>query len=384
MKPLLVALVLLLTRSAGAVELPLGVSAEKPESGPFAEAGGVYLLPYAQPIPGTDVSIEMTPVPGGELLLGSPESEPGRNRDEGPLRRVVLPPCWVATTEITWAQYRPYMDLCAAFDQLNDRGVRPVTDDNEVDAVTAPSKLYDPSFTFAAGEDPQLPAVTMTPYAAKQFTKWLSLLTGVGYRLPTEAEWEHACRAGSATPYACAAASLDVHAWHAGNSGGVAHQVGTKKPNGWGLHDMHGNAREWVIDAYSEEGYTMLADKPLTRDAAICWPTDALAHRTLRGGSALLAPPACRSAARSAADLEALKLYDPNTPTSPWWLASEEAQDIGFRIVRPFPEMPNEQMARYWNADHPRTQSIADFRIDQEGRGERGIVDKELPTALAE
>ncbi|QDU89806.1 Serine/threonine-protein kinase pkn1 [Pirellulimonas nuda] len=364
-------------------ELPPGVAAERPSEGPFVEHDGVFLVPYWEQVPGADVRFEMIPVPGGELLLGSPDSEPGRADDEGPQRRVTLPPFWIAAREVSWAEYRPFMNLCAAFEKFNDAGTRPVTDENRVDAITAPSKLYEPSFTFAAGEDPQLPAVSMTQFSAKQYSKWISLVNERFYRLPTEAEWEHACRAGSGAAYAFGdgAEQLNQHAWHAGNSDEATHPVGQKRPNAWGLYDMHGNACEWVLDAYTPEGYAALPPGPTPSDQAVQWPTK-LSPRTLRGGSALLDAERSRSAARRAADDEELKLYDPNTPTSPWWYANDEAQDIGFRLVRPYAAPAADGRAKVWDADVPTILRVANFRIEKEGRGEWGLADPDLPAAL--
>ena len=159
------------------------------------------LEPYSQTIPGTQVVFEMLPVPAGKFLLGSPEDEYGRNPDEGPRVEIHLMPFWIGKCEVTWNEYLEFMNLTNVFEKFDDQGIRAVTEANQIDAITSPSKLYEPSFTFETGDDPRQPAVSMSQYAAKQYTKWLSLLTGDFYRLPTEAEWEYACRAGTTTAY---------------------------------------------------------------------------------------------------------------------------------------------------------------------------------------
>lgn len=367
-----------------ASEAGVGIQNQQPEQGWFVQWEGVYLVPYEEKVPGAEATFPMVPVPGGAMLLGSHESEPARSADEGPQRRVQIPPFWIAAHEVTWAEYRPFMDLCAAFDRMNDLNIRPVTDANRPDAVTAPSKLYEPGFTFAAGENPRLPAVSMTQHSAKQYSKFISLAWGRFYRLPTEAEWEYACRAGTTTSYSFGdnPVDLDTHAWHGGNSDSVTHPVASKQKNPWGLYDLHGNACEWTLDGYGESGYSDLPQGDLlTVDQAWRRPK-AVTSRVVRGGSALLGAERCRSASRRESDDAALKLYDPNTPNSPWWFASDEAQDIGFRLVRPYEPPTREERADYWDADHPNTERIIRFRIEQEGKGEWGLVDPELPAAL--
>ena len=213
----------------------LGFADNKPASGHFVTHGHKFLVPYSQQIPGTKVTFTMIPVPGGTFSIGSPDTEPGHETCESPQRSIQLPPFWIGRCEVTWAEYRQYMNLCNVFERFDDLGLRQIVDASRLDAITAPSKLYDPSFTFDAGEDKDLPAVTMSQYAAKQYTKWLSLLVGDFYRLPTEAEWEYACRAGSETAYAFGdeVAKLEQYAWYAENSDDATHPVGQKLPNAW-------------------------------------------------------------------------------------------------------------------------------------------------------
>ncbi len=241
-----------LTRAAE--DAPVGFAAEKPADGVAVQTEQGWMVPYEMTIPGTDVKFRMIPVPGGEFTMGSPAGEAGRKEDEGPQRKFVVEPFWMGETEITWAEYKVYMELYRHLKEFQTRGVRAVTDANKVDAVTAPTPLYEPDFTYEYGEDPQQPAVSMTQYAAKQYTKWLSAITSQQFRLPTEAEWEYACRAGSGTAYSFGddAAQLGEYAWFEGNTEQTGtRQVRQKKPNAFGLYDMHGNVAEWVLDGYA-------------------------------------------------------------------------------------------------------------------------------------
>jgi len=359
-----------------------GLVSTAPTQGLFVQTDLGAMVVYDRTIPGTKVAIPLVPIAGGLARIGSPEKEAGRNNDEGPVCQVAIEPFWIGKYEITWAQYKEFMKLCNVFDKFNDLGLRQITEENAVDAITAPSNLYDPSFTFQSGEDPQLPAVSMSQYSAKQFTKWLSNLTGEFYRLPTEAEWEYACRAGTTTAYSFGddPAKIDDYAWHTDNSDWEAHLVGQKLPNPWGLFDMHGNAAEWVLDQYIAEHYTTLKSG-LSATKAIAWPTK-LYPRVLRGGSWDHEIQDCRSASRGQSDDDEWRSYDPNSPQSPWWFASDASQGVGFRIVRPLQPPPKEEWAKYWDADLEEIMKVVNRRIDEEGRGERGLVDPALPAAI--
>ncbi|MEO1497033.1 MAG: SUMF1/EgtB/PvdO family nonheme iron enzyme [Planctomycetota bacterium] len=350
-----------------------GVLDEPPASGRYVEHDGVYLVPHEVTIPGSDVRFAMEPIPGGMVVLSDPAG--------GEPTEVRLAPFWMGRCEVTWAEYKQYMKLCGVFERFEDAGIRVVTDDNLVDAITAPSKVYDPGFTYDSGDEPDLPAVSMTQYAAKQYTKWLSLLSGRFYRLPSEAEWEHACRAGSESAYCFGddPAELDAYAWHEDNTDWATEAVGQKLANAWGLRDMHGNACEWVLDAYEP---TPLADPDGPGgEPPVRWPTK-LFPRVLKGGSAYLAIDEAQTTARRPSNDAEWREYDPNVPKSPWWFAYDDAQDVGFRIVAPVETPDAETRRRYWDADLPRIQKVADFRIDEEGRGERGLVDPALPAAI--
>jgi formylglycine-generating enzyme required for sulfatase activity len=263
--------------------------------------------------------------------------------------------------------------------EFESQRIRLVTDANRVDAVTAPTPLYEPDFTFEYGEDPQQPAVSMTQYSARQYAKWISLVSGLQYRLPTEAEWEYACRAGSQTAYSFGddPAQLGDHAWFADNSEGTGTKpVRQKLPNAFGLYDMHGNAAEWVMDGY---GTYPASDGPL---AGTDWvKTDKPDPRTVRGGSWEFSAAQCRSASRLGSDDMAWKEYDPNRPRSPWWFTTDPARGVGFRLVRPLAEVSREAMEDFWKIDSEDIRFDVTDRLN-EGRGVLGLIDKDLPAAV--
>ena len=165
----------------------------------------------------------MVAVPGGTFTLGSPASETGRDADEGPQVEVTLKPFWIGKTEVTWDEFDQFAFVGNTGARTGDGG------GGDADAVTKPSRAYgDEAKGYGKGK---MPALAMTQHAAMEYCRWLSQVTGKAYRLPTEAEWEYAARAGDtgATP-----ANLDDLAWHSGNAKETPHKVGEKKPNAFG------------------------------------------------------------------------------------------------------------------------------------------------------
>jgi len=339
------------------------------------------MVAYKQTIPGTDVTFSMVPVPGGIFSQGSPAQEADRSAQEGPPFAVKIAPFWIGKYEVTWSEYKAYMGACDLFKAIESAKLRIVTPDNQADAVTAPSNLYDPTTTFSNGEDPLQPAVTMTQFAARQYTQWLSGLLADFYRLPTESEWEYACRAGTTTPWHCGgdAAHLQDFGWFADTSDETTHPVGQKQPNAWGLYDMHGNAAEWVLDELVPGGYARQAGlgQPVPEAVAAVWPTH-LSPRVVRGGSYYDEASECRSASRRGSEDLAWKEIDPNLPKSPWWYTEEPALGVGMRVVRPLAVPAVDERRRWWQADTAGIQADTDDRIMQ-GRGARGLVDPQLP-----
>ncbi|MCH2211338.1 MAG: formylglycine-generating enzyme family protein [Fuerstiella sp.] len=347
-----------------------GVVLEQPDSGRFVKTDQGFMLPYEMTIPGTDVVFALEPIPGGEITVGSDQ------------RKYRVEPFWMGRFEVTWAEYKQFMGLYHVFKQFQINRRRTVNDDNEVDAVTAPTPLYEPTYTFEFGEDPHQPAVTVTQYAARQYTKWLSAITGLQYRLPSEAEWEHACRAGATTAYhfGKSADDLSDYGWFVGVSDQKGAQiVGQKKPNPWGLYDMHGNAAEWVLDG--PDG-SSVAEAGQILDASTEWVrTQMPDHRKVCGGSWELPAADCTCASRLLSVHTDWKFTDPNIPKSPWWFTDDPARGVGFRIIRALKSVNREQMEEYWKIDNESISWDVFDRID-EGRGVKGLVDRDLPQAI--
>ena len=391
-------------------EEAVGVVDVKPANGPAVEVDGKFMVPYKTMIPGTKVEFEMIPVPGGEFLLGSPDDEADRGDDEGPQVRVKVAPFWIGKHEVTWAEYQAYMKMYNAFKQLQTLSANRSTtagsdgdaegwklveehawkgnpEDPGVDGVTSPTPLYMPDHTYMAGDQPDQPAVTMTHYAARQFTKWLSGLTGQEYRLPSEAEWEYAARAGTTTPYSFGDDAEEVaeNAWLDDNADYATHPVGEKTANPWGLFDIHGNVAEWTLDGYAEDAYAKLGEQAKDGEAvdaweAVNWSTEVY-PRVIRGGSWLDTAEKLRSAARHKSEEEEWKTSDPNLPKSPWWYTEEPAMGVGMRLVRSYAPLTDEDKKRVWEIDAEELADDVKTRL-KEGRGAVGNADGTLPQAV--
>jgi len=288
---------------------------------------------YKETIPGSDVSFEMLAVPGGTFLMGSPEGEKGRNADEGPQHPVELRPFWMGAKEVTWDEYDQFWRTRPAGQKTDVEPDSP----KDADAVTHPTKPYADE-TWSHGREKH-PVLGITYHAGMQYCRWLSFKTGKVYRLPTEAEWEYACRAGTKAAYTFGddPKQLGDYAWDNDNSNGDSQEVGTKKPNPWGLYDMYGNVSEYCLDLYDKDFYSKMSlDKPTPQPVNI--PDGRRFGHVARGGSWADEAAQCRSAARSKSDKTWIKL-DPQRPQSIWWLTS--ADFVGFRIVRPVEEQDN-------------------------------------------
>jgi formylglycine-generating enzyme required for sulfatase activity len=233
---------------------------------------------WQQEIPGAAFAIELVPIPG-DAARG-------------------IAPFWISRTEITWDAYDAFLL------KLDEKGAPPPG----ADAISRPTKPYLPPDRGFGHEG--YPAMSLSLKNVLGFCAWLSTKTGNKYRLPTEAEWEWACRAGSSGAYAFGddARQLAAHAWFQANAATsdklTTHPVGKKRKNGFGLADMHGNVAEWCT---GEGG-----------------------QGVVRGGSFRDAAGELRCDARRVDD-PLWNRDDPNIPKGTWWLVNGDW--IGFRIV---------------------------------------------------
>jgi formylglycine-generating enzyme required for sulfatase activity len=224
--------------------------------------------------------MKLVVIPGGEFLMGSPDSDKNARSDEKPHHSVrITKSFYLGMHEVTQAQYTGIM------------GQNPSRN----------KSLQDWPVDNVAWND------------AVEFCRRLSGKEGVTYRLPTEAEWEYACRAGSTTAWSCgdSESPLGDYACYAANSSQTTHPIGKRKPNAWGLYDMHGNVWEWCQDWYDGSYYGQfqagVAVDPQGPPTA--------AYRVLRGGGWNSNGLSCRSANRYG-----------NAPAF-------RDQDDGFRVV---------------------------------------------------
>jgi formylglycine-generating enzyme required for sulfatase activity len=297
---------------------------------------------YSAKVPKTGADYHMIAITGGEFLMGSPANETKRQEIEGPQAKVAVDSFWMGKYEVTWNEYEPFM-----INQVDRRknGARLDYDPavhSIIDAVSQPTGPYT-EMSFGMGQK-GYPAISMTLHAANKYCQWLSVQTGHFYRLPTEAEWEYACRAGTTTAYSFGddPTKLGEHAWFYKNSNEKYQKVGLKKPNPWGLYDMHGNVMEWTLDQFVPDYFahaTESGQNPFVR------PSEPYPH-SVRGGGWDDSADMLRSSARRGSD-PSWKQQDPQLPKSIWYHTN--AKWLGFRIVRPVKIPTAEEMYFYWN-----------------------------------
>lgn len=214
--------------------------------------------------------VDMLDIPGGSFLMGScagdgcANPDPKANDNEMPQRRVQVAPFQMGRTEVTLGQYKTFLAEAGRTDLVNDR------------------------FLEYNRRGNQVPVVAVSWIDAQAYITWLNQHHGDGWRLPTEAEWEYACRAGGQHRY-CGSDDVGAVAWYTSNSGPgnsplrLAQPVAGKRPNAFGLYDMSGNAMEWVQDCWHDSYRNAPADGSARN--APCDDNSPFVARTYRGGS---------------------------------------------------------------------------------------------------
>jgi formylglycine-generating enzyme required for sulfatase activity len=198
-------------------------------------------------------------------------------------------------------------------------------------------------YTWGMGTQGGVPAVAMTQQGALRYCYWLYQKTGQFYRLPTEAEWEYACRANAegTLPEGTTQDNLGDYAWYFDNSTEKYHPTGQKKANPWGLYDMLGNVAEWTSDSYVED---YLAQTSTNSNNPWFKPT-AKHSRTVKGGSFDDNPEDC-NCTRRVKSLPSWQKRDPQIPKSRWW--NTDSSWLGFRVVRPLKQPSAAEIEAYF------------------------------------
>jgi formylglycine-generating enzyme required for sulfatase activity len=303
---------------------------------------------FTETVPGTSASINMVAIPGGSFTIGSPEKEPFREENEGPQKKVTISPFFMAEVEVTWDQYWAFYTETMSEGRTPPSVVYANNSRPDVDAVSGPTPPFGlPDQGWGMGSRP---AITMTHYAAETFCQWLTIKTGKKYRLPTEAEWEYAARAGSDSPYffegnpkkfsnngfwnemfGADTTNINRYIIYANNSNNRTQEPSAVKANPFGLKNMLGNVMEYCSDWYDEKAYSKLQDGAVDPKG----PSEGT-ERVVRGGDYNQDASTLRSASRSHTQHDNWLKTDPQNPKSIWWYS--DIKGIGFRVVCEVPE----------------------------------------------
>ena len=360
--------------SAGAVGPDERLALKRPDDGRFVKTDQGYMVPYLQPIPGSNAVIEMVPCPAGKITLfplPKPVFDDGtvdKNAEllaltnQQPIE-ISFAAFWIGKFEITMKQFMPYRRLYYQHKKDRRAGTNTSNDPTAVDAVTGPTEVYDPLYNFEYAGSDDSPVPTVSQFASRQYTKYISLLTGTEYRLPLRSEWQHACLAGSSGDY-CFGNDTERLIQYADYGQGIQADysdkilVGRKKPNDWGLFDVHGNLSEFVIEDSASTGLEyghVACGGNFESDAANCKATSVI---------------------RTTIDWWD---QDPDFPQSSWWMTSESARATGFRILSPLEPMTAKQRKTYWDADSEELTENVASRLKW-GRGSVGTVTRYRPS----
>lgn len=301
-------------------------------------------LNFTESIPGTTVDFEMIAIPSGTFIMGSPESESFRKPDEGPQRTVNVRSFWMGRREVSWEEYDAFYKETGG--EARGRNLASVQKaDARVDAITGPTPAYgNPDQGWGKG---QRPAITMTHFAARRYCEWLSQKTKKTYRLPTEAEWEYACRANQpgvyffeGTPgqfsefpllnrmFGADTATINSHVIYIGNSFGKTYPSTQVKANPFGLLNTLGNVKEFCLDYYNPKTFSTYPENEIIDNPR--GPSSG-EEFVVRGGSFKSDASLTRITARDHTDHKAWLVTDPQMPKSRWWYS--DCNDVGFRVV---------------------------------------------------
>jgi sulfatase modifying factor 1 len=304
---------------------------------------------FTEQIPKSFVSFRMVAIPGGTFKMGSPVDEPFRKDDEGPVKEVEISPFFMAEIEVSWDEYLAFYAETAVEGRSSDTEGARKNREEKVDAISGATPPYgQPDQGWGMG---QRPAISFTYHAAETYCKWLSSVTGKTYRLPTEAEWEYACRAGTATPYFFPGdptkfektgfkarlskndtAMINTYVIFKGNSPSKTQTPDRVKPNPFGLKNMLGNVAEFCSDWYQPD---ILSQYPVEVIKDPRGPESGTEH-VIRGGSFTDMAGQLRSAARDFTQTDDWLKTDPQIPKSIWWYS--DCFYVGFRVVCEFDE----------------------------------------------
>ncbi|MGB2429462.1 MAG: formylglycine-generating enzyme family protein [Akkermansiaceae bacterium] len=297
----------------------------------------------------TGASFEMLPVKGGSFRWQ------GEQADD--VIEATISPFWMGKHEVTWEEYEPFMltEIPREKDgQVLEFMRETIEDDAEL--LARPTPPYMP-MTYGMPRDGH-PAVSMTQHAANKYCQWLSYKTGHFYRLPTEAEWEYACRAGATTKFSWGddAGKVAEYAHLSGEVSSNYAKPGQLKPNAWGFYDMHGNVMEWTLDQHVENRRKHFGSDKVQDPWVIA--TKPYPHVT-RGGYWKQDVEAVACSARHPSE-PAWKQSDPQNPKSLWY--HTDTPWLGMRVVRPATIPSVEEMYRAWNSGVAEDGDMAKYR----------------------
>ena len=302
---------------------------------------------FTEKIPKSSISFNMVAIPGGTFKMGSPADEPFRKADEGSLRDVEISSFFMAEVEVSWDEYLAFYAQTANSERTADIKKPKDGQASEVDAISGATPPYgQPDQNWGMG---QRPAITMSYHAAETYCKWLSFVTGKTYRLPTEAEWEYACRAGTTSPYFFPGdprkfeksglraklskndtTVINTYVIYRANSSAKTQLPDQVKPNPFGLKNMSGNVAEFCSDWYQPDAFSQNSNEIIKDPKG---PESGTEH-VIRGGSFLDLAGSVRSAARDYTRQEQWLRTDPQLPKSIWWYS--DCFNVGFRVVCEF------------------------------------------------